>query len=859
MYITHLQLKFYGIAILSVVLALVLMLMLDPWLGLTQSPFVLFFGAVMVSAWYGSTKAGLLATGLCVILSGYLFVSSTHSLSLDLPDITRLSLFLPQGVLISVLCGTLNKSNRQAEINMRSLAISEERCRCILDTASEGIWIIDSEARTEYVNQRLAQMFGYTREEMLHRPIFDFIDESLHAEATQHINQPQKGARKQFDFRFLRQDKSSLWAIASTNSIFNQQSEFIGSLLMLTDVTEQKQAQQALLEREERLRLAEEALHQTETRFANLAENVPGVICQYRQDPKGIGEFLYISSGCFDLYEIDSNKLRQNPQLAWQVIHPNDFAALKQSLIKYAATGEQWRHEWRIITPSGKIKWIQGTARSQPQANGSLLWNGVLIDISDRKRSEAHFRHIFESNMIGMKFWRGDDEITLANQAYLNIIGYTQEDLQAGRVQLSQITPPEYQSAEQQAKAEIRQKGTCTPYEKEYIRKDGSRIPVLVGGAGLDDSRESGICFVMDMSDRKLLENQLRQQAAELNQANLAKDEFLAVLSHELRTPLTSILGWTQMFRSRKLDEKTKTLGLETIERNANLQKQLIEDLLDISRILQGKLRLNVCPMNLVNVIEAAMRNLRSTAEEKSINLEFAIAQQQLEADFEFEQPGQITAFSDNNDGHVPHTNHDLREAKYRHTLKLPKTQAAKPIPVDNRHHSKDEAGLKSQIQNPKFWVSGDSNRLQQVVYNLLSNAIRFTPKGGRIAITLSVEMEPGDSSNTTTPIANPQSPISNYAQITVSDTGIGINHEFLPHVFDRFRQADNTITRKFGGLGLGLSIVRHLVEMHNGTVTAQSPGEGQGATFTVNLPLLPDTVTLPTIVAPKPLDDANN
>ncbi len=151
-------------------------------------------------------------------------------------------------------------------MSMRSLLSSEKRYHFILETASEGICILDAEARTEYVNQRLAEMFGYTREEMLQRSIFDFIDESLHAEVREHIEQRQPGIKQQFDFRFLRQDKSNLWAIASTNCILNQQGEFIGSLIMLTDISQRKQTEEALL--------------RAEMRFVNLAENVPGVICQ---------------------------------------------------------------------------------------------------------------------------------------------------------------------------------------------------------------------------------------------------------------------------------------------------------------------------------------------------------------------------------------------------------------------------------------------------------------------------------------------------------------------------------------------------------------------------------------------------
>jgi signal transduction histidine kinase len=227
--------------------------------------------------------------------------------------------------------------------------------------------------------------------------------------------------------------------------------------------------------------------------------------------------------------------------------------------------------------------------------------------------------------------------------------------------------------------------------------------------------------------------------------ANRIKDEFLAVLSHELRSPLNPILGWTRLLRSRKLDEKATAHALATIERNAKLQTQLIEDLLDVSRILQGKLSLNVCPVNLPSIIKAAMETVRLAAEAKSIEIQMRF-----------------------------------------------------------------EPGIGQ--------VSGDSTRLQQVVWNLLSNAVKFTPIGGQIEITLEQ--------------------IGSEAQIQVSDTGKGISPDFLPHVFEYFRQADSTTTRKFGGLGLGLAIVRQLVELHGGTVAVDSPGEGQGAIFTVRLPL---------------------
>ncbi|OKH42877.1 hypothetical protein NIES2101_32130 [Calothrix sp. HK-06] len=239
-----------------------------------------------------------------------------------------------------------------------------------------------------------------------------------------------------------------------------------------------------------------------------------------------------------------------------------------------------------------------------------------------------------------------------------------------------------------------------------------------------------------------------REQAAreEAETANRIKDEFLAVLSHELRSPLNPILGWSKLLQQGKLDQKATRRALETIERNAKLQTQLIEDLLDVSRILRGKMALNICPFNLVTVVESALETVRLAAEAKQI---------------------QIQTF----------------------------------VTLDNA------------------LVSGDGTRLGQIVWNLLSNAVKFTPDGGDIKIYLDK--------------------IGNYAQIQVKDTGKGINPDFLPYVFDYFRQEDGKITRKFGGLGLGLAIVRHLTELHGGTVDAASPGEGQGATFTVRLPLM--------------------
>ena len=265
------------------------------------------------------------------------------------------------------------------------------------------------------------------------------------------------------------------------------------------------------------------------------------------------------------------------------------------------------------------------------------------------------------------------------------------------------------------------------------------------GRDDLDLAAELGRRAALAVDNARLYRaSQEARTAAE--KANRAKDEFLATLSHELRTPLTPILGWTVMLRSGNLDQASILRGLEVIERNVRAQTQLIGDLLDVSRIITGKLRLEVRPIDLAPVVEAGVDAVRSSAEAKEIKLD----------------------------------------------LELPQ-------------------GMPQ--------VLGDPDRLQQVVWNLVSNAVKFTPQQGRIGVRLVKE--------------------ESHVSLLVHDSGKGITPEFLPFVFDRFRQADSTSTRSHGGLGLGLAIVRHLVELHGGTVDAKSGGEGQGAMFTVNLPLM--------------------
>jgi signal transduction histidine kinase/CheY-like chemotaxis protein len=312
----------------------------------------------------------------------------------------------------------------------------------------------------------------------------------------------------------------------------------------------------------------------------------------------------------------------------------------------------------------------------------------------------------------------------------------------------------------------VAEKRTILNEEIEILRADGKTITIYGYAAPVFDEEGRVISCVaaqIDITERKKneiererkldLEQSLRVEAEE---ANRLKDEFLATVSHELRTPLNSIIGWVTMLRGGRLPDEAGQRALEAIERSAKSQSQLIEDLLDVSRIISGKLKLKLQPIDLGSVINAAVETIRPSAELKNIEMQ---------------------------------------------TRLNPQT------------------GL----------ISGDYDRLQQVIWNLLSNAVKFTPKNGKIEVAL--EQREGQ------------------IEVIVSDTGRGISPDFLPFVFDRFRQADGSITRKFTGLGLGLAIVRHLVELHGGTASVSSEGEDKGATFTVKLPvmLLPETNEEPT------------
>ncbi|MBE9125675.1 MULTISPECIES: CHASE domain-containing protein [unclassified Coleofasciculus] len=429
-----------------------------------------------------------------------------------------------------------------------------------------------------------------------------------------------------------------------------------------------------------------------------------------------------------------------------------------------------------------------GVTRSQACARNAAEQAAADLRSSEKalRKSEERFQAFMNHNPAAAWITDKNGRILYVNETYFHLFKQLTADA-IGKT-IFDIYPTEFASVLLESIRTVANTHQVSEAIESILRSDGTIGDFLVYKFPLSDtSRQSLVAGVaIDITERKQAEREreqllIREQTAraQAEAANRIKDEFLAILSHELRTPLNPILGWVKLLRTRKFDEGTKAKALETIERNAKLQTQLIEDLLDVSRILRGKLSLNISSVDLVLAIEAAIETVSLAAQAKSIKIQ--------------------TAFD----------------------------------PTVGQ-------------------VKGDFNRLQQVVWNLLSNAVKFTPAGGRVEVRLEpieprnliktrgVVSEAGELDNSH--LSCVPVPLCPCVQITVSDTGKGINPEFLPHVFDYFRQENSSTTRVFGGLGLGLAIVHHLVELHGGTVEAASAGEEQGATFTVTLPLFEES-----------------
>ncbi|GAX36797.1 PAS domain-containing protein [Nodularia sp. NIES-3585] len=501
---------------------------------------------------------------------------------------------------------------------------------------------------------------------------------------------------------------------------------------------------------------SEQALQQSEYLLRLMTETIPQQVWTALPN----GEVDYYNQRWRDFTGKTLEQLQAN---GWSdIVHPEDLARVEKLWNHSVQTGSEYESEARLLSRSGEYRWILGQALPLCDQEGKIVkWYGTNTDITDHiqareafKASELNFRTLADTMPQIVWTGRPDGWLDYYNQRWFDYTGMTWEQTQGWGWEA--VLHPEDVRMTVDTWSECLRTGKNYDVECRFRRaSDGQYRWHLSRAFPLRNHKGEIIKWFgssTDIDDYKRAEAALwsalqQQQAAraEAEKANRIKDEFLAVLSHELRTPLNPIMGWAQLLKTGKLDKAKTAQAIETIERNAKLQVDLIEDLLDVSRILQGKLTLNVSPVNLAKTISAALETVSLAAAAKEITI---------------------------------------------HTM------------------------LEENIGE----VTGDPARLQQIVWNLLSNAVKFTSAGGKVEVRLE---ESGSM-----------------AQIQVSDTGKGVSREFLPHIFDYFRQEDGSITRKFGGLGLGLAIVRQLVELHGGTVEANSLGEGQGATFTVQLPL---------------------
>jgi len=501
------------------------------------------------------------------------------------------------------------------------------------------------------------------------------------------------------------------------------------------------------------------AAEESESLFRTVADHAPVLISMSGAN----GLVNYINQRTIDFTGMTLEELAGH---GWvDAVHPEDRVRTLEGHRVGFQSRRPYELEARVRRHDGEYRWVLVSGAPRHLPTGDFAGFVVSsLDITERKRreeerrqGERELRAILEGAIDAVVGVDREGRVTFWNPRAEEIFGWPAAETE-GRDMADLMIPARFREAHRRGLERFLTSGEerlNRRMEVFGLRRDGREFPAEITLTAFRRADGSYTCtaFVADISERKTGEAErarllaaAEEARAQAEAANRMKDEFLATLSHELRTPLNAIVGWVHLLRAGRLDEATARRALETIDRNAKVQTQLIADILDVSRIVSGKLRVLMRPLEMAPIVEAALDTVRLGAEAKGIRIGLVV----------------------------------------------------------------------DPLAGP---VSGDPDRLQQVVWNLLSNAIKFTPEGGKVEIELRRE--------------------GRDAVMRVSDNGVGIVAAFLPFVFDRFRQADASTTRPQGGLGLGLAIVHHLVEAHGGTVTAESAGPGLGATFTVRLPLV--------------------
>jgi PAS domain S-box-containing protein len=637
-------------------------------------------------------------------------------------------------------------------------AAAQAYLAAIVESSDDAILSKDLDGIIQSCNASAERLFGYTAAELIGRPVRILIPQDRQREEDEILARIRRGERiDHFETVRVAKDGRLLDISLTVSPVHDESGAIIGVSKVARDVTEHKRAAAELAAQQEWFRVTLGSIAD-----AVIASNSRGDITYMNAQAEGLtGWTVDAAQGrpLLEVFHIVDEQTRQPAD------NPADLVMRVQTAVGLAG-------HVVLIGRDGTERLIADSAAPIRDGDGLLL--GVVLvfrDVTEERRGEeaiAEQREWFKTTLesIGDAVIATDvgERIVFMNTVAEHLTGWRSEAA-CGRV-----CTDVYNIVNEQTRSRVQSPVKRVLYEGEVaglandtllIAADGTERPIQDSGAPIRnrDGHIIGVVLVFrDITERRrsdaerrtaeaererLLEAE-RAARAEAERASRVKDEFVAMVSHELRTPLNAILGWTQLMKKDRQDAVVQERGLDIVARNTRLQAQLISDLLDISRIVSGKLQVEFRRVDLASIVADAIETVQPDATFKGIEI-----RRDLDGDL-----------------------------------------------------------------GP---IAGDPSRLQQAVWNLLSNAIKFTPSGGRVAVALRRS--------------------NHHAEITVTDTGVGIRPEVLPHVFDRFHQADRSITRRFGGLGLGLSIVKHLVELHGGDVSADSAGDGKGARFTIRLP----------------------
>jgi len=634
-----------------------------------------------------------------------------------------------------------------------ALRESEERYRLLTELSPDGVVLTDMDGMIRLANPSMLRMLGTSQEGVIGRRLFDFIAPEYldHCQDCMRTLLADGKPASQVEAAFLNAEHQSFPVEVNAIRLDWKGQPF--AQIVIHDISAHKRAEA------ERQRLTAE-IQAERDRLRQILEQMPiGV---------AIAE---APNGRLIFHNLEAERLLRhsllpsddfNGYLQYGALHedgtpyrPEEHPAARSLMFREVVKGEEMRYR----RGDGTETFFSIDSAPIYDALGQIVLAVVtFIDIGERRlaeqalrESEERFAKAFRASPDSLVISRIADGVVLeVNESFVAMTGYERDEI----IGKSTISLGLYANPEDRDRAVkvLKEQNRVRELEISLKRKSGEVVPMMFSAEPFELHGEH--CWLTighDISERKQAEEERERLLAkektareEAESANRMKDDFLATISHELRTPLTSILGWAHMLSSTSLAESQKRYALEVIERSAKSQRQLIDDILDTSLVITGRLKLDARLVDIGQVFQAAIDVVSPSAEAKQIDLKVVIEDQGIQ-------------------------------------------------------------------------VFGDANRLQQAIWNMLSNAIKFTNQRGRVKASLAR--------------------VGGQVEITVSDTGAGIDPRFLPYVFDRFRQADSSSTRKFGGLGLGLAIVRHVVEMHGGSVSASSPGEGKGSTFSARLP----------------------